>query len=144
VLETIGNLKSRGFWVEVVTLIVPGFNDSDSELQGIARFLAQVDRTIPWHVTAFHPDYKLTDRPDTGVETLLRAAAIGRAAGLDFVYAGNCPGRVGDLEHTRCPACRALLVERQGYFVRRNRIQNGRCPDCAASIPGVWSLPSAS
>jgi pyruvate formate lyase activating enzyme len=142
VLETIGNLKSRGFWVEVVTLIIPGFNDSDAELTGIARFLAGVDRSIPWHVTAFHPDYKMRDCPETGVDTLLRAAAIGHAAGLQFVYAGNLPGRVGDLEHTRCPGCRALLIERRGYLVLRNRLLAGRCPDCSALIPGVWSRPA--
>jgi pyruvate formate lyase activating enzyme len=141
VQETIVNLKERGFWLEVVTLIIPGFNDTDVELTALARFLASVDRTIPWHVTAFHRDYKLTDPPDTGVETLLRAAAIGRTAGLQFVYAGNRPGQVGDLENTRCPGCGALLIERQGYLVRRNRITGGSCPDCGEIIPGRWARP---
>jgi len=141
VLETIVNLKERGFWLEVVTLIVPGFNDTDAELTALAGFLAGVDRSIPWHVTAFHRDYKLTDAPDTGAETLLRAAAIGRAAGLQFVYAGNRPGQVGDLENTRCPGCSALLIERQGYLVRRNRITGGSCPDCGQVIPGRWTRP---
>jgi pyruvate formate lyase activating enzyme len=143
VLDTIVNLKARGFWLEVVTLIVPGFNDSDSELTGIAQFLAQVDREIPWHVTAFHPDYKLADRPDTEVTVLERAAAIGHAAGLHFVYAGNRPGQVGDLENTRCPGCRALLIERHGYLIRRNRLRDGRCPDCDRAIPGIWTRQSA-
>ncbi len=143
VLDTIGNLKARGFWVEVVTLVIPGWNDSDQELEGAARFLAGVDRDLPWHVTAFHQDYKMTDRADTGTETLLRAAAIGRAAGLRYVYAGNCPGRVGDWENTRCPECSNLLIERRGYVIKRNRLANGKCPDCAAAIPGVWSLSAA-
>ncbi len=139
VLDTIVNLKERGFWVEIVTLIVPGFNDSDEELTGIARFLAGVDRSIPWHVTAFHQDYKMTDRPDTSGEVLLRAAEMGRAAGLQFVYAGNRPGRVGDNENTRCPKCRSLLIERIGYTVLANRIRDNRCPQCATMIPGLWS-----
>jgi pyruvate formate lyase activating enzyme len=141
VLDTIVNLKQRGFWVEVVTLIVPGFNDSEEELTGIARFLAGVDRNIPWHVTAFHQDYKMTNRPDTSVDVLLRAAEIGRAAGLHFVYAGNRPGRVGKFENTACPECSASLIERIGYTVLANRIRDGRCPQCATIIPGVWSRP---
>jgi len=141
VLETIVNLKQRDFWVEVVTLIVPGFNDSDEELTGIARFLAGVDRNIPWHVTAFHTDYKMTDRPDTSVDTLLRAAEIGRAAGLHFVYAGNRPGSVGKFENTACPQCGASLIERIGYTVLANHIREGRCPQCTTVIPGVWSRP---
>ena len=141
VLDTIVNLKQRDFWVEVVTLIVPGFNDSDDELTGIARFLAGVDRNIPWHVTAFHTDYKMTDRPDTSVDTLLRAAEIGRAAGLHFVYAGNRPGSVGKFENTACPQCGASLIERIGYTVLANHIREGRCPQCTTVIPGVWSRP---
>ena len=143
VLDTIGNLKARGFWVEVVTLVIPGWNDSDAELEGAARFLAGVDRDLPWHVTAFHQDYKMTDRDDTGIETLLRAAEIGRAAGLRYVYAGNCPGRVGDWENTRCPKCSGLLIERRGYVIKHNRLADGKCPDCATAIPGVWSVAAA-
>jgi pyruvate formate lyase activating enzyme len=141
VLETIESLKALGFWVEVVTLLVPGFNDSDTEIGKLCHFLAGVDRDIPWHVTAFRQDYRMTDRPDTEVDSLLRAVAIGRAAGLRFVYAGNRPGRVGDLESTHCPTCSALLVERLGYIVRRNRLRDGKCPDCDSVIPGVWSRP---
>lgn len=140
VLETIGRLVQMGFWVEVVTLLVPDWNDSDQELRGIAGFLAGVSRDIPWHVTAFHPDYKMTDRGWTPAATLQRAAEIGQAAGLHFVYAGNLPGRAGGLEHTYCPGCRALLVERVGFRVRASRIsREGTCPACAARIPGVWA-----
>jgi len=141
VLDTIVGLKERGFWVEVVTLVVPGFNDSEAELAGIARFLAGVDRDIPWHVTAFHENYRMADRGDTTIRSLLAAAEIGRAAGLRYVYAGNRPGQVGDLENTSCPGCGVPLIERFGFHVRSNRVANGRCPDCHTTIPGVWSLP---
>lgn len=145
VLATIQALHALGIWLEVVTLLVPGWNDSDAELHDIAGFLASVSPHIPWHVTAFHRDYKMTAPPDTGVATLLRAAQIGRRAGLSFVYAGNRPGEVGDWENTYCPSCHALLIERSGFRVRQNRIAAGRCPDCACVIPGVWQpgTPSA-
>jgi len=139
VLWTIRALHERGFWVEVVTLVVPGFNDSDEELRDIARFLVSVSSDIPWHVTAFHQDYKMTGSEATGVQTLLRAAAIGRREGLHFVYAGNLPGAVGEWEDTRCPDCAALLVERRGFRVLQNRLKGGACPECRRRIPGVWS-----
>ncbi len=138
VLRAIEMLVEKGFWVEVVTLAVPGFNDSEEELRQIADFLAGVSPDIPWHITAFHKDYKMRDSDNTPVSTLVRAAEIGREAGLKFVYAGNIPGHVGNLESTYCPNCRALLVERHGFHVLQNRIQNGSCPDCHTSIPGVW------
>jgi len=127
-----------GFWLEVVTLVIPGFNDSDQELKSTAKFLAGVSPDIPWHVTAFHKDYKMTDPENTPPETLIRAAKIGQDAGLHFVYAGNLPGKVGDFENTYCPGCRALLIERRGYEILQNRIAKSRCPLCHASIPGVW------
>jgi pyruvate formate lyase activating enzyme len=135
---TIGALHQRGFWVEVVTLVVPGFNDGDEELREMARFLAAVSPDIPWHVTAFHQDYRMTDPAATGVATLVRAAEIGAAEGLRFVYAGNLPGRVGRWENTWCPGCAALLVERRGFLVLRNRLVAGACPDCGRAIPGRW------
>ncbi|HSB80681.1 MAG TPA: AmmeMemoRadiSam system radical SAM enzyme [Candidatus Methylomirabilis sp.] len=140
VLETIPRLVDKGFWVEIVTLIVPEWNDSDEELQGIARFLAGVSRDIPWHVTAFHPDYKMKDRDWTPVKALMRAAEIGQAEGLHFVYAGNIPGRTGSLENTYCPTCKSLLIERVGFQVRANHLRTGgTCPSCSARIPGVWA-----
>jgi len=143
VLWTIRTLHEKGIWVEVVTLVVPGFNDSDEELQDIARFLVSVSPAIPWHVTAFHPDYKMTARAGTSLATLLRAAEIGTQEGLSFVYAGNLPGRVGAWENTYCPGCRALLVERSGYHILQDRLADGACPDCSRPIPGVWQTPSA-
>jgi pyruvate formate lyase activating enzyme len=140
VLETIRRLHEMGFWLEVVTLVVPGFNDSDGELRGIARFLVSVSPDVPWHVTAFHPDYRMTDRGPTTAATVVRAAEIGVSEGLRYVYAGNVPGRVGRFENTSCPSCGALLIERHGYVVRRDLVtpNHGRCPSCAKAIGGRW------
>ncbi|HKQ04771.1 MAG TPA: radical SAM protein [Blastocatellia bacterium] len=138
VLNTIKLVYERGFWLEVVTLIIPGFNDSDDELKAAADFIAGVSPDIPWHVTAFHQDYKMTGPDNTSVETLIRAAEIGYGAGLKFVYAGNLPGRVGGYENTYCPGCKAMLIERYGFRILKNRIRDGSCPDCHAQIPGRW------
>jgi pyruvate formate lyase activating enzyme len=139
VLETISSLHAMGFWVEVVTLLVPGFNDSEAEIRDLTSFLVSVSPDIPWHVTAFHRDYKMTGPPDTTVRDLVRAARIGQEAGLRFVYAGNLPGRVGDLENTRCPGCGALLIERCGFRVVSRRLTpEGACPACGVAIPGHW------
>jgi pyruvate formate lyase activating enzyme len=140
VLDTIRRVVSTGFWVEVVTLLIPGFNDSHEELTDLTRFLASVSPDIPWHVTAFHRDYRMTDARDTATADLRRAAEIGRAQGLRFVYAGNLPGRVGELEDTRCPGCGATLVKRRGYHILRNSVAaDGRCPQCQALVPGRWN-----
>jgi pyruvate formate lyase activating enzyme len=141
ILEGIRLIHARGFWLEIVTLTIPGFNDSDEELRDIARFLASVSPDIPWHVTAFHPDYKMTDRAATAARTLIRAAEIGLAEGLRYVYAGNLPGRVGRLENTYCPACGSLLIERVGYTIAKDLLTPncGACPSCSTRIPGVWA-----
>jgi pyruvate formate lyase activating enzyme len=139
VLWTIRALHEQGFWLEIVTLVIPGFNDSDEELRDIARFLVAVSPDIPWHVTAFHQDYKMTDPDNTDARTLVRAAEIGTMEGLRFVYAGNLPGRLGHWENTYCPGCHSLLVERVGFRVLENRLPDGVCPDCRRVIPGVWS-----
>ena len=138
-------VRERGLWLEVVTLVVPGFNDSEAELRGIAKFLASVSRDIPWHVTAFHPDYKMTGPPATTARQLIRAAEIGAEEGLHFVYAGNLPGRVGPWENTFCPSCRELLIERAGYLVRDYKITAaGKCPKCQTAIPGIWPSGGAA
>ncbi len=139
VLDAITRLHGLGIWVEVVTLIVPGFNDSDAELRDIAGFLRSVSPDIPWHVTAFHPDYKMVDGRQTERASLIRAVEIGYASGLRFVYGGNIPGMVRNYENTYCPSCSALLIERIGFRVRRNALVDGTCPKCRTSIPGVWS-----
>ncbi len=139
ILDSIRRIYEIGFWLEVVTLVVPGFNDSDEELGQIAEFLAGISPDIPWHVTAFHKDYKMTGPPNTPASTLARAARLGRQAGLRYVYAGNLPGRVDDLEDTRCPGCGRVLVRRFGFHVAENRLAaGGTCPDCGRLIPGRW------
>ncbi len=139
VLDTIKRVKEMGLWLEVVTLVVPGFNDSVDELWEAARFLSSVSPDIPWHVTAFHSDYKMEDTPNTPAKTLLRAAEIGREAGLRYVYAGNLPGRVDEYETTFCPHCNTALVERSGYSIRAMRVTSrGTCPKCEATVAGVW------
>jgi len=140
VLDSIRQIHEMGFWLEVVTLVVPGFNDSDGELRQIAGFLSDISPDIPWHVTAFHKDYNMQGPEDTPPETLLRAVATGRAAGLRYVYAGNLPGLAG-LEDTRCPGCGDALVERRGFRVLSNRLPAGKCPRCGYAIPGVWGRP---
>ncbi len=140
ILDTICSLHQMGVWLEVVTLLIPGFNDGDDELRQMAEFLCGVSLDIPWHVTAFHQDYKMTSPDDTRPDDLLRAAAIGRQAGLRYVYTGNLPGLVGDLEDTRCHQCGATLIQRYGYRIRDYRITpEGCCPACHAAIPGRWS-----
>jgi len=140
ILETIRALHDMGVWLEIVTLLIPGFNDSNDELEGLTNFLAGISPYIPWHVTAFHKDYKMDDPDDTRPEDLQRAAAIGRKAGLRYVYAGNLPGKVGDLEDTRCHQCGDTLIRRSGYFVRDYRVTaGGNCPSCQAGIPGRWA-----
>ena len=136
VLDSIIEYRRRGIWVELTTLIIPGLNDNEAELQGIASFIVtNLGVDTPWHVTQFYPTYQLTDRPRTPVETLRRAREIGRAAGLRYVYEGNVPGEGG--ENTWCPTCSALLIERYGYLIEANRLHNGSCPDCGTPVAGV-------
>jgi pyruvate formate lyase activating enzyme len=140
ILDTIQSLHQMGVWLEIVTLLIPGFNDSSEELRKLTAFLAKVSPDIPWHVTAFHQDYKMTSPADTRPEDLQRAAAIGREAGLRYIYAGNLPGRVDGLENTNCHRCRELLIQRYGYSIKKYKLTpEGNCPACHASIPGRWS-----
>jgi pyruvate formate lyase activating enzyme len=137
-LDGIQRAHEMGLWVEVVTLVIPGFNDSNEELWDAARFLAGVSPDIPWHVTAFHKDYKMTSPDNTSPQTLIRAAEIGREAGLRYVYAGNLPGHVGEYESTLCPRCNYQLVKRSGYYIERYKIMEGKCPKCGEKIAGIW------
>ena len=139
VLDSIQRAHSLGLWVEVVTLVVPGFNDSNEELWDAARFLAGTSADIPWHVTAFHKDYKMTDPDNTPVSTLIRASEIGREAGLRYVYAGNIPGHVGEYESTFCPNCNQMVIERRGFSIREYKLTGqGKCPSCGTQVPGLW------
>jgi pyruvate formate lyase activating enzyme len=139
VLDTIRAAHERGLWVEVVTLIVPGFNDSTEELMQAARFISSVSKDIPWHVTAFHRNYKMKDPQNTTPDMLIRAAEIGQEAGLNYVYAGNAPGQVGEYENTHCHQCGRVLIRRFGYVILEYALTDaGSCPDCETPIPGVW------
>jgi pyruvate formate lyase activating enzyme len=140
ILDSIRRIHAMGLWLEIVTLLIPGFNDSPDELRRLTEFLAGISPDIPWHVTAFHGDYKMTDPRDTTVEDLLQAVEIGRQSGLRFIYAGNLPGRVDRWEDTDCPQCGALLIKRYGYLIEDYRLTaDGRCPKCGNAIPGRWS-----
>ena len=139
ILDSIRRIHAMGLWLEIVTLLIPGFNDSPDEIDRLTAFVAGVSPDIPWHVTAYHRDYRMTDHRDTGDDDLLTAAAIGKRNGLRFVYAGNRPGRVGALEHTACPACGQILVERFGYHIHAYRLTaTGACAACGTVIPGRW------
>ena len=131
-LDTIKRAHEMGLWVEIVTLTIPGFNDLSEELWDAARFIASVSKDIPWHVTAFHKDYKMTAPDNTDAQTLLRAAEIGREAGCDYVYAGNLPGNVGEYENTFCPSCNSAAgADDSGYVITEYRITGeGTCPKC--------------
>ncbi len=136
VLNTIRLMKELGVWVEVTTLIIPGYNDSEKSINSIIDFIRSVDPAIPWHVSRFYPTYQLLDRPRTPVETLRRAREAGLGKGLRYVYEGNVPGEGS--ENTYCPECGELLIERFGYSITRNRIKGGRCFKCETAIDGVW------
>jgi pyruvate formate lyase activating enzyme len=138
VLDTIREVYRRGCWVEVVTLLVPGANDSDAEVRAMAEFIASVSADIPWHVTAYHDDYRVTHAGSTRPASLVRAAEAGVQAGLRYVYAGNLPGRVGAWEDTRCPSCQSTVVQRSGFAVRSMKLVNGACAACGTAIPGRW------
>ncbi len=136
VLNTIKLMKELGVWVEVTTLIIPAYNDSEETLRWIAGFIKSIDAEIPWHVTQFYPTYKLLDQPKTPVKTLRRARQIGLKAGLRYVYEGNVPGEGG--ENTYCPCCGELLIERFGFYIKENKISDGRCLKCRTEIEGIW------
>ncbi len=137
VLDNIRLFHELGVWVEVTTLIIPGWNDSEQELKDIAKFIKEIDPSMPWHVTAFYPTYKMTDRPPTPVDTLRRAREIGLEEGLKFVYEGNIPGEGG--ENTYCPSCGSILIKRMGFRIIENRMDQGKCPKCGEPIQGIWA-----
>lgn len=138
-LDGIKRAHELDLWVEIVTLTIPGFNDSNEELWDAARFIAGVSRDIPWHVTAFHKDYKMTEPDNTPARTLIRAAEIGREAGLRYVYAGNLPGQAGEYEDTYCPQCNYRLIQRSGYVIREYHLTGqGICPKCNSKVAGLW------
>ncbi len=135
VLDTIKRMRSFDIWVEITTLVIPGVNDSEEELGLITDFISGVDKNIPWHVSAFHPDYKFKDYPVTSQETLKNARQIGKKAGLNFVYAGNVYGWGGE---TVCPSCGKELIRRDGFKIKEYNISDNRCGICHSIIPGVY------
>jgi pyruvate formate lyase activating enzyme len=137
ILDSIKRIHQIGFWLEIVTLLIPGFNNSDDEIRRLTEFISGVSPDIPWHVTAFHQDYRMTDQRNTTAEDLLRAAEIGKQSGLRYIYPGNLPGRVGDWENTHCTNCGEGLIERYGYRIRvYNLTADGACPNCGTKLPG--------
>ena len=145
VQETLATIGASETWLEVTTLVVPGFNDSDEELKAMSGFLAGLDPDIPWHVTAFHSDYKMKDTPRTTAKSLIKAYRIARRSGLRYVYPGNLPGQFDNLESTLCPSCGTVCVERVGFLIRANHLADskGMCPGCGRQIPGLWDPPLA-
>ncbi len=134
VLEAITLYRELGIWLEITTLFIPGLNDAEEEMRGIARFIRGLGPEIPWHVSRFHPDYRMTDRPGTPESTLDRAWKIGREEGLLYVYQGNVPGRGED---TFCPKCGRAVIKRWGFTLREYRLKSGVCDFCGFTLHGV-------
>lgn len=136
VLDTIRLLHARKVWIEITTLLIPGENDATGDLEALAAFIADVDPSIPWHISRYHPSYRMMNKPVTPVDSLIEACEIGRKAGLRYVYTGNVHG--DERESTFCHACNARLIARHGYMIRENRIKEGKCPDCDAEVASVF------
>lgn len=140
VLDAVEYAHSKGIWIETTTLLIPGLNDTEEEIRSIARFQAALDPNIPWHISAFHPMYKMQDRPRTPSATLRRAYEIGKEEGLRYVYVGNIDDK--SRESTYCPGCGEIVIDRQGHigqYVTNHLVEKNLCPYCASAIPGVWS-----
>ncbi|MFN7064685.1 MAG: AmmeMemoRadiSam system radical SAM enzyme [Aquificaceae bacterium] len=136
VLKTIEYALKRGIWVEITTLLIPGYNDSEGEIRQIAKYIATLSKDIPWHISRFFPAYRMMDVIPTPIETLKRAYEIGKEEGLNFLYVGNYWEE--DLESTYCPKCKRRIIERIVYRTKSHLV-DGRCPFCGYEIPGVWS-----
>lgn len=140
VLDTVEYAHKKGIWIETTTLLIPGLNDSDEEIRAIAEFQAALDPSMPWHISAFHPMYKMLDVPRTPPSTLRRAYDIGKEAGLKYVYVGNIDDE--DRESTYCPGCHKMVIDRRGYigqYVTNHLTKEGDCPYCKTHIEGVWN-----
>lgn len=137
VLATLRDYRRLGIWLEITTLVIPGWNDGDEELAAIARFITEeLGPQVPWHVTAFYPTYQMLDRPPTPSSTLRRARRIGLETGLKHVYVGNVPDATG--ENTYCPNCGELLIERRGFRLGRMQLETGACGTCRTPLAGIW------
>ncbi len=138
VLASIEAARALGYWVEVVTLVVPGFNDDQSGLRGLGKKLAAIDASMPWHLNAFQPRYKMKDRPAMAPELLLSVAGSAYARGMKYVYVGNVTGAFSELEHTRCPKCHATVIERRNFETVAARIVGNACAACGETIAGIF------
>jgi len=140
VLEAVKYAHDKGIWIEITTLLIPGKNDSDEEIQNIAKFIADIDKAIPWHLSAFHPTYKMLNVPRTPNATLRRAYKIGQDVGLQYVYVGNVDDE--DYESSYCPKCHQRVIDRRGHigqYVVNALKEDGKCPHCGYRLEGVWS-----
>ncbi len=136
VLDSLRKMKELGIWVEVTTLLIPGYNDSDEELRQIAGFILSLGAESPWHISRFLPQYRMTETPPTPAASIHRAARIGRSAGLKYVYSGNIPGDIG--ENTLCAHCRHLLIGRFGFSIERLDLKESACPRCGTPLDGIF------
>ncbi len=136
VIENISRMKKLGIWVEITTLLVPEYNDSEKQIKEIARIIRDIDPGIPWHISRFFPAYKMGGHYPTPLEKIIMAREIGLAEGLKYVYVGNVPGSNG--ENTYCPSCGRVLIKRYGYTIMENYVKDGRCAFCGAEIAGVF------
>jgi pyruvate formate lyase activating enzyme len=143
-LAAIEEAKRLGYWVEVVTLLVPGFNDDPQGLRALAKRLEAIDPEMPWHLNGFVPRYRMADRPAAGLDLLMNAAGIGYGRGLRHVYVGNVADRLTELSHTRCPSCLHVLVRRCNYATVEMSITGSNCSSCGRVVPGLWDVPPSS
>lgn len=140
ILDSMKKMKQQGVWLEVTTLVIPDVNDDSSELREAAQFIAaELGEDVPWHLSRFFPSYQMTDRPPTPVLTLQKAYDIGKEAGLQFVYLGNVAGE----SNTNCSNCGALLISRQGYWIKENNLHDSTCPSCGSAVAGRWNHSSS-
>jgi pyruvate formate lyase activating enzyme len=135
VLENIKYMKKLSIWVEVTTLLIPGLNDSVDELTQIAKFLKEINKNIPWHISAYYPQYK-SNIPPTSFDSIKKAVEIGKSIGLSYVYGGNVA--FSDLEDTVCPNCQNILIKRKGFSILKNNVNNGSCNSCGYKIDGIF------
>jgi len=135
VLKSIETMKRLKIWIEVTTLVVPGQNDSEEEIRKIAEFLAGIDRSIPWHISRFYPQYQMEDVESTPIRTLQQAYKIGQESGLRYVYLGNV---TGEGSNTYCHRCKRLLIERFGFSIRNSGVIEGKCPECRTPLDGIF------
>jgi len=136
VKDSIRLMQEAGIWIEVTTLIIPKENDTETELSAAARFIAGVSKDIPWHISRFHPDYEFSDRPATCEKTIKKALELAAAAGLNYVYAGNISGYGTD---TYCPACKKILIKREGFTVKEYNLHQGNCKFCKYALSGIFN-----